>query len=108
MLRPRSLLLILAIAIPMLALGLCPRAADAADEPAKTSAGWPQFRGPDGQGHVLGPIPTSWSDGTSLWSTTIPGKGWSSPVILEGKVWLTTAVASKSGDYSLRVIALDE
>ncbi len=82
----------------------------AADEPngSNKSAGWPQFRGPDGQGHVTGPIPTTWSDSDNIkWSAAIPGKGWSSPVILDGKVWLTTAVATPSKDQSLRVIGLD-
>jgi outer membrane protein assembly factor BamB len=106
--RPRSILLILAVVILTMADGFCPRAAWAADETSQTSAGWPQFRGPDGQGHVHGPIPTSWSDSASLWSVDIPGKGWSSPVILEGKVWMTTAVAAKSGDYSLRIVGVDE
>lgn len=34
----------------------------------------------------------------------LPGKGWSSPVILEGKIWLTTA--EREG-RSLRVLAVD-
>ncbi len=77
-------------------------------DPAPKSAGWPQFRGPDGQGHVTGPIPLTWSDSDNVkWSTTIPGKGWSSPVILDGKVWLTTAVATPTKDQSLRVLGLD-
>ena len=72
------------------------------------SVGWPQFRGPDGQGHVFGPIPTTWSESVNnKWSVAIPGKGWSSPVILEGKVWMTTAVAKPSGDQSLRAIGVD-
>jgi outer membrane protein assembly factor BamB len=70
---------------------------------------WPQFRGPDGQGHVVGPIPTSWSDRANLaWSVAVPGKGWSSPVIAKGLVWLTTAVAGKEGSYSLRTLAFDQ
>ena len=81
-------------------------------EVSHKSAGWPQFRGPDGQGHVYGPMPTTWSESVNnKWSVAIPGKGWSSPVILEGKVWLTTALpmtpAKPLGDQSLRAIALD-
>src|SRR5438552_16791187 len=70
--------------------------------------GWPQFRGPDGQGHVTGPIPKSWSDTSNVaWSTDIPGKGWSSPVVLDGQVWLTTAISQPSGDMSLKLMAFD-
>jgi outer membrane protein assembly factor BamB len=67
---------------------------------------WPQFRGPDGQGHVSEKIPTSWSDGDVAWKTPIPGKGWSSQVIAEGKIWMTTAVADKSAGFALRVVAV--
>jgi outer membrane protein assembly factor BamB len=81
-------------------------------EASQKSAGWPQFRGPDGQGHVEGPMPTTWSESDNVkWSVAIPGKGFSSPVILERKVWLTTAlpmaVAKPLGDQSLRAIAVD-
>jgi outer membrane protein assembly factor BamB len=99
---PRFLALTVA-AITCLALPGATRANDA------NAAGWPQFRGPDGQGHVIGPVPTSWSESSNvLWSVPIPGKGWSSPVILDGQVWLTTAIATDSGDYSLRVMCIDE
>ena len=77
-------------------------------KPADPAAGWPQFRGPGGQGHILGPIPTTWHDDVNIaWSVPIPGSGWSSPVVLDGQVWLTTAVAGESGDFSLRAIGLD-
>ena len=42
---------------------------------------WPQFRGPDGQGHsdAVG-LPTTWSDDENVtWKTAIAGRGWSSP-----------------------------
>jgi outer membrane protein assembly factor BamB len=78
------------------------------DKTRNDTAGWPQFRGPDAQGHCLGPIPTSWSESANIcWSVPLPGTGWSSPVILQGQVWMTTAVAGNSGDYSLRAIAVD-
>ena len=67
---------------------------------------WPQFRGPDGQGHVSEKLPTSWSDGDIAWKVPIPGKGWSSPIIAEGKIWMTTAVAGKGSAYTLRVVAV--
>lgn len=74
-------------------------------------AAWPQFRGPGGQGHVSANIPVAWSPGTNLvWDVAIPGKGWSSPVIAEGKVWMTTAVAvgGKNDGVTLRAVAVDQ
>ena len=67
---------------------------------------WPQFRGPDGQGHVTEKIPTSWSDGDLAWKVPIPGKGWSSPIIAQGKIWMTTAVPGKGSTFTLRVLAV--
>jgi outer membrane protein assembly factor BamB len=58
-------------------------------------AAWPEFRGPTGDGHVpaaSGALPTEWSETNRVaWKTPIPHKGWSTPVVLEGRVWLTTA-----------------
>lgn len=69
---------------------------------------WPQFRGPDGQGHVAGSLPTSWSEGNNVaWKTPLPGKGWSSPVIAGGKAWMTTAVPTTGDGLSLRMIGVD-
>ncbi len=69
---------------------------------------WPQFRGPNADGHVVGkPTPTQWSDTKNVtWKTNIPGLGWSSPVIGGGKLFLTTAVPQGEG-LSLRTMALD-
>ncbi len=57
---------------------------------------WPQWRGPDGQGHspVTG-LPTEWSETTNVaWKTETPGRGWSSPVIDGKAIWMTTAIES--------------
>ena len=69
---------------------------------------WPQFRGPNADGHVKGPAsPLEWSDSKSVaWKTAIPGLGWSSPALANGKVFLTTAVPNDGG-LSLRALALD-
>jgi len=56
-------------------------------------AGWPQWRGPDGQGHAGGALPVQWSATEHVtWRTELPGRGWSSPVIGDGVVWMTTAM----------------
>lgn len=57
-------------------------------------AQWPQFRGPEGQGHAAETgIPLEWSESRNVaWKVAVPGAGWSSPVVGHGKVWLTSAV----------------
>ena len=53
-------------------------------------AHWPQFRGPSADGHAPGPAtPLEWSDTRHVaWKVSIPGLGWSSPVVADGKVFV--------------------
>jgi outer membrane protein assembly factor BamB len=71
---------------------------------------WPEFRGPTGQG--LSParnVPTRWSATENIaWKTSIPGSGWSSPVLVNKRLYLTTAKPTEgSGSLSLLAICLD-
>ncbi len=54
---------------------------------------WPQFRGPNGDGHADGhKIPQAWSEQQNVkWKTSIHGRAWSSPVIWGKQIWITTA-----------------
>ena len=53
---------------------------------------WPQFRGPDGQGHAAGSASLALErNGDIAWKTPIHGRGWSSPVVWGNQIWLTTA-----------------
>lgn len=71
-------------------------------------ADWPQFRGPDGDGHSRSTgLPLRWSDTEGVaWKTPIPGLGWSSPVVHRGRIYLTTAVP-QDGGQSLRLVCVD-
>lgn len=56
---------------------------------------WPQFRGPMGTGVVAGGFDrTSWSEDDLAWKTTLPGSGWSQPVVLGDRVYLTAAAGA--------------
>jgi len=68
---------------------------------------WPQFRGPTGQGHSTETgLPIEWSESRNIvWKTPVPGRGWSSPVVADGRIWLTTAIKDKGA--SLRALAYD-
>ncbi|QEL18688.1 PQQ-binding-like beta-propeller repeat protein [Limnoglobus roseus] len=76
--------------------------------PPTLSADWPEFRGPNGAGQYDGPkLVTEWGpDKNVAWKTPIPGKGWSSPIVVKGKVYLSTAVP-KDGGQSLHAICMD-
>ena len=69
---------------------------------------WPQFRGPNSDGHASGPAtPVEWSDTKNVaWKVPIPGLGWSSPVVADGRVFLTTAIERDDG-LSLQAMAYD-
>ena len=60
---------------------------------------WPQWRGPEGQGHAPAAhdLPVTWSETENVaWKTPLAGRGWSSPVIGDGRIWLTTAIERKA------------
>ena len=54
---------------------------------------WTQFRGSNLDGKAPGQNPpTHWtSDSNLVWKSEIPGEGWSSPVVYNQQIWLTTA-----------------
>jgi len=91
--------LVLCSLYALLLAGLSPLRA--ADPPA-----WPQFRGPTGQGIAEeAKPPLRWSETENVtWKAPIPGKGWSSPVVMGNKIWMTTATEE---GRSLRAIAVD-
>ncbi|HTD67829.1 MAG TPA: PQQ-binding-like beta-propeller repeat protein, partial [Candidatus Limnocylindria bacterium] len=57
------------------------------------ASNWPQFRGPNGDGHADGhKLPETWSEQENIkWKTPVHGRAWSSPVIWGKQIWLTTA-----------------
>jgi outer membrane protein assembly factor BamB len=73
---------------------------------------WIQFRGPAGNGHSTAKnLPAKWSKARNVaWKQEVPGEGWSSPVVADGRIYLTAAVPVTDGetqDYSLQLLTLD-
>src|SRR6185503_20026867 len=75
---------------------------------------WPDFRGPRGDGHVAADdddakpigLPLHWSETNNVkWKTPIPPYGISTPIIMDGQVWLTTAAQDGHDFFALRVDA---
>jgi len=54
---------------------------------------WPQFRGPEGNGHSMADsLPTDWSATQNIvWKNDNVGEGWSSPVVWGNRIYLTCA-----------------
>jgi outer membrane protein assembly factor BamB len=75
---------------------------------------WPEFRGPGKQGHSTATgLPSVWSTLTNVaWKADLPGRAWSSPVVVGDVIYMTNAVGSKDSTdphdtFSLRVLALN-
>ena len=63
------------------------------------SDNWPQWRGPDVTAVVPDDpqLPETWSATDNVaWRTTIPGLGWSSPIVWGDKVFVTSVVADEA------------
>ncbi|MEM6671748.1 MAG: PQQ-binding-like beta-propeller repeat protein [Planctomycetota bacterium] len=59
---------------------------------------WPSFRGPQGNG-LVDAHPLSWSEESNVaWKVDVPGGGWSSPVVADGVVYVTTAIQTDKED----------
>ncbi len=58
---------------------------------------WTQFRGPNADGLAKeSQLPTEWGKDKNIqWQVEVPGVAWSSPVIWDDKVFVTTAVTEK-------------
>jgi outer membrane protein assembly factor BamB len=72
---------------------------------ASPAEDWTQFRGPNGQGRCSSTdLPVTWSEHEGIvWKKPTPGRGWSSPVTMDNRIWLTTAA---DGGHSLRALCL--
>jgi len=57
---------------------------------------WPGFRGPDAGVAADDPaLPDTWSETENIvWKTSIPGMGWSSPIVWGDHVFLTSAISA--------------
>ncbi len=80
-------------AIAALAMTVAFPAAPAGAEPGD----WPAFRGPAARGvAAAGGLPDRWSSTENVaWKTDLPGRGWSSPVVVGNRVFITTCESTE-------------
>jgi outer membrane protein assembly factor BamB len=76
-------------------LALCVVLSGSTGQGASHSASWPQFRRPGSLGVSENPnLPDRWSTNENIaWKTDLPGRGWSSPIIWDERVLLTTVAS---------------
>lgn len=75
------------------------------EKTAEAAGDWPGFRG-RGDGHAtLAELPIEWSDDSVAWRASLPGYGQSSPVVWDGRVYITSAEVPRKD--TLIVSALD-
>lgn len=72
-------------------------------------ADWPEFRGPRGDGQVPARadgkpagLPLHWSETNNVrWKTELPHRGWSTPVVMGGQVWVTAATVEGNDFFAI-------
>lgn len=76
-----------------LAVGILVTASACAGQQDEVALDWPDYRGPHFDGHAGGSaVPLYWSEKKNVtFKVRIRGRGWSSPVVGKGRVWLTSA-----------------
>ena len=74
-----------------------------ADEPQ-----WTRFRGPNGAGvSETGNIPATWTEADYRWRVELPGIGYSSPVLWEDRIYLTSTIEEEARLFILCLKAED-
>jgi outer membrane protein assembly factor BamB len=73
---------------------------------ASHAENWPSFRGPTRQGiSAEKNVPLHWgADSNVVWKTEVPGVAWSSPIVWEDRVFVTTATENGT---SCRIVSID-
>src|SRR5262245_56697652 len=60
--------------------------------PVARASDWAQFRGPIAGVAADSPLPTDWAPDRNIqWKAEIPGYGWSQPIVVRDRVYVTTA-----------------
>src|SRR5687767_2300051 len=71
---------------------------------AAEGANWPQWRGPEDNGSTAtGKLPTKWDASHVVWKVALPGKGCSTPIVWNHRIYVTTPVDGQDA-----LLALDE
>jgi outer membrane protein assembly factor BamB len=70
---------------------------------------WPRFRGPGVMGQSDGTnLPEDWGPNENIaWKVDVPGSGWASPVVWEGKVYVATVVSDGNEEAHKKGLYLD-
>jgi hypothetical protein len=70
---------------------------------------WPRFRGPTGQGVSREKnLPVTWSVSENLaWRVHVPGIGWSSPIVWDDRVFVTSAAPDGTSCHVLSIDAAE-
>jgi outer membrane protein assembly factor BamB len=73
---------------------------------ARAADNWPQFRGPRANGQTTAQgLPVTFGESQNVrWKTPVHGKAWSSPVVWNQQLWMTTATED---GHELGAICLD-
>lgn len=70
---------------------------------------WPQFLGPTAQGiSEARNLPDRWSESEGIvWKQDLPGSGWSSPIVVDERVYVTAALEKGTTSLTLALLICD-
>ncbi len=69
---------------------------------AEVQADWPSWRGPHDNGSTeVGTYPTHFDENNTRWRVPLPGKGCSTPIVLERTIYLTAPVNGNDAILSI-------
>lgn len=69
---------------------------------AADSANWPQWRGPNDNGSTsVKGLPTKWDTANLQWKVSLPGKGCSTPIVWNDRIYVTAPLGGKDALLAL-------
>lgn len=69
---------------------------------AADSENWPEWRGPNHNGTAKASgLPTAWNDSNIRWKVALPGKGTSTPIVWDNRIYITAPAGGKDALLAL-------
>jgi outer membrane protein assembly factor BamB len=83
---------------------ICLLLASGGGQKAWGQTNWTRWRGPEGTGHTQQKLPVEWDVEDVAWRVELPGRGQSSPIVWEDRIFLTS---SEEGGGQRVILCLD-
>lgn len=72
-----------------------------------SASDWSRFRGPNGQGVTSETVPLKWTGDSARWTLELPGEGSSSPIVVDGKIFVTCYSGVDGAESKRTILCVD-